>query len=710
MATTTLRVSGLCCADEVAILERELSRLQGVSQVRCNLVASTVTVQHDPSQTAVGTLVAAIARTGLRAAPGEGGHAHVHADPQRGHLVSTVVSGVLVAVGLTAHGLHLSETLQVAAYAAAAVAGGWFIAPKALRALRRLSPDMNLLMCIAVVGAACISAWDEAATVIFLFSLAELLESFSLTRARRAIASLMTLAPNTAFLKSGSSTREVPVGEVAVGDIIVIRPGARVPLDGVVVGGSSSVNQAPITGESMPVEKSPGSDVFSGSINGRGSLEVRVTRLAADSTLARIIHLVEEAQSQKAPSQRFVDVFARYYTPIVFGLAVVVAVAPPLLFAQPWSVWFYRALVTLVVGCPCALVISTPVAIVSGLTAAARAGVLIKGGSVLEGLGRLRVLAVDKTGTITEGRPRVTAVVAFDSATPSDVLRVAAALESHSEHPLAHAIREHAQAQGVGSAMAHEFVSLPGRGAEAVIDGHHYFVGNHRLVEDFAVCSVETERRIEEIERRAQTAVVVGHRPHTDCRGEVLGVIAVGDTIRPLAATAVRRLRHAGVRRIVMLSGDNRVTAEAIAKQVGITEVAAELLPEEKVERVRELLEDEPHVGMLGDGVNDAPALAVASVGIAMGVAGTDAALEAADVALMADDLDRVGFAITLGRRTERMIRTNIAFAILLKAAFLGLAGAGIATLWMAVAADTGASLVVIANSLRLLRTSPDRF
>lgn len=637
--------------------------------------------------------------------PRDHGHAHTHGAPQRGHLIGTVVSGAFVAVGLIVHGLGLGGTLEVASYAAAIVAGGWFVAPLALRAVRRLSPDMNLLMCIAVVGAGFIGAWNEAATVIFLFSLAELLESFSLTRARRAIASLMKLAPVTALLKGESVAHEVPVSQVAVGDIIVIRPGARIPLDGVVVAGASSVNQAPITGESVPVEKTTGSDVFAGSINERGSLEVEITRLADDSTLARIIHLVEEAQSQKAPSQRFVDVFAHYYTPIVLGLAVVVAVAPPLLFAQAWSVWFYRALVTLVVGCPCALVISTPVAIVSGLTAAARAGVLIKGGSVLEALGRLRALAMDKTGTITEGRPRVADVVTLNTTAPHEVLRVAAALESHSEHPLGQAIREYARAQGAAIATAREFVSHPGKGAEAVIDGHHYFVGNHRLVEEMAVCSPETERRIEAIERGAQTAVVVGHRPHTDCKGEVLGVIAVGDTVRPLAAASIRRLRHIGVRRIVMLSGDNRITAEAIAAQVGITEVAAELLPEQKVERVRALLADERHVGMVGDGVNDAPALAAASVGIAMGVAGTDVALETADVALMADDLERVSLAITIGRRTERIIRANIAFSILMKAAFLGLAGAGIATLWMAVAADTGASLVVIANSLRLLRT-----
>ncbi|MCG3147756.1 MAG: Cadmium-transporting ATPase [Verrucomicrobiae bacterium] len=704
MQVTHLSIPGLCCADEVAAVEKALLVLPGVERVQGNVVARTATVRHDPQRATTEQLLAAIARTGMKASlPGaKRDHGHGVNEIERAHLLSTIASGVFVGLGLAGHWLGAPEWAEIAAFGVAVIAGGWFIAPKALAAIRRLSPDMNLLMSIAVVGALFIKAWDEAASVVFLFSLAELLESYSVTRARRAIETLMEVAPDTALLKSG---HEVPVEAVNVGEIIVIKPGARVPLDGVVIAGESNVNQAPITGESMPVEKKPGSDVFAGSINERGSLEVRVTKLSTDSTLAKIIHLVEEAQEQKAPAQRFVDVFARYYTPAVIVLALLIAVAPPLLFGQAWGAWFYRALVMLVIACPCALVISTPVSVVSGLTAAARHGVLIKGGAVLESLGKLRALAVDKTGTITEGRPRVTDVVPLNQTDEQELLRVAAALEAHSEHPLAQAILAHAPA----APRAENFQAVAGKGATGEIKGHEYFIGNHRLVEELAVCSPETERRIEEIERRAQTAVIVGHRPHADCRGEVLGVIAIGDTIRPQAAAAVQQLRRAGVQRVVMLTGDNRATAEAIAKQAGIIEVIAELLPDEKVERVRELLASEQHVGMVGDGINDAPALAAASVGIAMGVAGTDAALETADVALMADDLGKLPEAIALGRRTERIIRFNIAFAILIKLVFLALAATGKATMWMAIAADMGASLVVIINGLRLLASGPRR-
>jgi Cd2+/Zn2+-exporting ATPase len=587
------------------------------------------------------------------------------------------------------------------------VAGGWFIAPKAIGSIRRLSPDMNLLMSIAAVGAVLIGAWDEAAAVVFLFSLAELLESFSLHRARHAIESMMELAPDTALVRHGDHVHEQRAENVQVGDTVVIKPGARIPLDGVVVRGTSSVNQAPITGESMPVEKEAGSEVFAGSINERGSLDVRVTKLASESTLAQIIHLVEEAQSRKATAQRFVDAFARYYTPIVIGLAAVIAVGGPLLFHQSWSLWCYRALVMLVIACPCALVISTPVSIVSGLTAAARRGVLIKGGAYLEALGKLRVVALDKTGTITEGRHRVDEIVGLNAKEPKEVLRIAAALEAHSEHPLARAIVEHARDQGVDVDRAETFQSLTGKGAEGLIAGHCYFVGNHRLTEERAVCSPATEQRIEAIERRGQSAVVVGHLPHADCKGEVIGVIAVGDTIRPGAASVVQELRRAGVRRVVMLTGDNRATAEAIGRLAGVDEIAAELLPDEKVARVRALMETEGSVGMVGDGINDAPALATATIGIAMGTAGTDVALESADVVLMADDLAKLPEVIRLGRRTERIIQSNIAFSILLKLVFLGLAATGVATMWMAIASDTGASLLVTANGLRLLRTPP---
>ena len=707
MIETRLQVEGLCCGDEVAAVERALSPLDGVDDVRCDIATGTARVSHDPGRVPVDRLISAIKRAGMNASVRRSGrvHGHEHGAVRRAHLLLTIASGVFTGVGLGCHWLNAPESVEIAAFGLAIVAGSWFIAPKAAAAARRLTPDMNLLMSIAVIGGLLIRAWDEAASVVFLFSLAELLESYSVTRARRAIESLMEVAPDLASVKRGESWVKLPVAEVRIGDTIVIKPGARVPLDGVVSSGQSSVNQAPITGESLPVGKRPGSEVFAGSINERGSLEVRVTKLATESTLAKMIHLVEEAQSQRAPAQRFVDIFSRYYTPAVMGLAVLLAVLPPLLFNQTWGAWFYRALVMLVIACPCALVIATPVSVVSALTAAARRGVLIKGGVVLESLGKLRALALDKTGTITEGHPRVSGTLALDNVAPAELVRVAAALEAHSEHPVAQAILDHAERLGIRAPRAEAFESITGKGVAGTIDGHHYFAGNHRLVEDMAVCSPETERRIEDIERRAQTAVVVGHRPHANCKGEVLGVIAVGDVVREEAASAMQGLHAAGVRRIVMLTGDNRATAEAIARQAGIAEVEAELLPEEKVRRIRSLLESEKHVGMVGDGINDAPALAAASVGIAMGVAGTDAALETADVALMADDLGKLPEAIALGRRAERVIRANIGFSILLKLVFLALAGAGIATMWMAVAADMGLTLLVIGNALRLLRT-----
>lgn len=627
------------------------------------------------------------------------------AEAQRARLISVGLSGLFAGVGLvlqwsTAGGPAISR----GAFVVVIVAGGWFIFPKALRAVREFSPDMNLLMSVAVVGAAVIGEWSEAAAVTFLFGLSELLESFSVARARRAIQSLMKLAPETAWVKTGEAFRESPVEQVSVGSVISVRSGERVPLDGVVTAGGSSVNQAPITGESMPVEKKVDDGVFAGTINGEGSLEVRVTKAYADTTLARIIHLVEEAQAQKAPSQRFVDVFAKYYTPAVMVMALAVWLVPPLLAGGAWMVWTYRALVLLVIACPCALVISTPVSIVSGLTALARRGVLIKGGAVLEAVGKLTALATDKTGTITEGQPRVTGIVRLNSTPEAELLRIAAAIDVHSDHPLAQAVVSHARERGIEFPRSENYQARNGRGAEGELEGHHYFVGNHRFTHELAICSEEIERKLAEIEAQAQSVVVVGHKPHADCTGEVLGVLAVGDAIRPTAAEAVRSLHAAGICQVVMLSGDNQRTVDAIARQVGIDEGRGDLLPEQKVEWVRELMARHKQVGMIGDGVNDAPAMAVASVGIAMGAAGTDTAIETADMALMQDDLSKVAEAIRLGRRTVRVIQANIGFALGVKVIFLGLALTGHTSLWLAILADTGATLVVIANALRLLR------
>ena len=700
---TVLKVAGMDCADEVAAIERVLKPLTGVSEVRVNLMGGNVTVSQDKSVQPQ-TLVKAIAGTGLKAISDNGKTSEDFAAlAQRARLVAVIVSGFLTTVGLVMEWCKIAQ-VPVFVFVAAIIAGGWFTLPKAIGALRRFSLDMNVLMTVAVVGAACIGQWSEGAAVVFLFALSELLEAFSLGRARRAIQSLMQLAPNVASVKRGNDFVEVPVEEISVGDIIAIKSGSRVPLDGEVVMGQSAINQAPITGESLPVDKKPGDTVFAGTINGEGALEVRVTKLSTDTTLARIINLVEDAQSKKAPSQRFVDVFAKYYTPTVFVVALFVWLIPPLIFSGPWVVWTYRALVLLVIACPCALVISTPVSIVSGLTAMARRGVLIKGGAVLEAVGKLSAIATDKTGTITEGHPRVTSVILLNSSSEAELLRIAAAIDVHSEHPLAQAVVRIATERGIQFPRSENYRAQSGRGAEGQVDGHSYFVGNHRFAHELAVCSDSLEKRLAEIESQAQSVVVVGHKPHGDCKGEVIGILAVGDAIRSNATESIRSLHASGIQSVVMLSGDNQRTVDAIAKQAGVDEAFGDLLPDQKVEQVKQLKERFKNVGMIGDGVNDAPAMATASVGIAMGAAGTDTALETADMALMQDDLSKVAEAIHLGRRTVKVIQTNIIFALGVKAVFLVLALSGHASLWLAILADTGATLVVIANALRLLR------
>jgi Cd2+/Zn2+-exporting ATPase len=444
-----------------------------------------------------------------------------------------------------------------------------------------------------------------------------------------------------ALVKRDGKFIEVGVEEVKVDEIVATRSGMNIPLDGVVVTGESAVNQAPITGESVPVDKKPGDTVFAGTINGEGSLEIKVTKTTGDTTLARIIRLVAEAQEQKAPTQRFVDVFARYYTPAITAVALLVFVVPPLFMNGDWNTWLYRACVLLIIACPCALVISTPVSIVAGLTALARRGVLVKGGAHLETIGRLKALAVDKTGTITEGKPRVLGVDLIEAESPAEVLRIAAAIDAHSAHPLAKAVVANAVELKVDFPRAERYQAKSGRGAEGFIDGHMYFVGNHRFAHELGVCSEAVEARLASFEAQGQSVVVVGHRPHDGCTGEVLGIITIGDTLRPNAKAAIESIHAAGVEKVVMLSGDNQRTADFIAKQVGIDEARGDLLPDDKVSAVKTLREKHEVVGMVGDGVNDAPAMATASIGIAMGAAGTDAAIETADIALMQDELGR---------------------------------------------------------------------
>ncbi|MCP5560178.1 MAG: cadmium-translocating P-type ATPase [Verrucomicrobiaceae bacterium] len=630
---------------------------------------------------------------------------HGHDDTPLPRNALVITSGTLLGLGMLLQWLTLGPAmLHTICFALATLAGGLLVFPAAFKALKKLRLDMNVLMTVAVTGAWLVGEGAEGAAVVFLFALSELLESWSVGRARRAIAALLKLTPQTALVKGADgSAKEVPVAEVTVGSEISVRSGSSIPLDGEVIAGDSAVNQAPITGESVPVEKKPGDTVFAGTINGEGSLTVRVMKAASDSTLARIIKLVEEAEEQKAPTQRFVDKFATIYTPAVFVAALLVALLPPLLMGGAWSEWTYRALVLLVIACPCALVIATPVSIVSGLTALARRGVLIKGGAHLEAVGKLRALAVDKTGTITQGRPQVTGITLIGDITEEEIMRRAAAIDAHSEHPLAKAVVAAAQAKGITWSESAQYQSVTGRGATAVIDGHPHFIGNHKMAHELGLCSPEIETRLTEIEGKGQSLAILGHTPHEGCAGAILGILSIGDTMRPEAANALTLLHDAGIEKVVMLSGDNQRTVDAIARQAGIDEAYGDLMPDQKIEHIRRLMAEHHYVGMIGDGVNDAPALALASVGIAMGAIGSDTAIETADMALMKDDLTRVAEAVMLGRRTLGIIQFNVAFALIIKAVFLILAFTGHASLWLAILADTGATLLVILNALRLL-------
>lgn len=574
---------------------------------------------------------------------------------------------------------------------------------RAWQSIRVRALDINVLMVLAVSGAVILGEWLEAATVIWLFAIAQWLEFRSMDRARHAIRALMTLAPATAVVRRGGSELEVPVSEVTIDDRVVVKPGQRIPLDGAVVQGASSVNQAPITGESWPVDKHAGDEVFAGTINGSGALEILVTRMAADTTLAHIVRLVEQAQRQRAPVQTFVERFARVYTPAVVVLAVLLAALPPLVGGADVATWAYRGIALLVVACPCALVISTPVSIVSALTAAARAGVLVKGGAHLERLAAVRCVAFDKTGTLTAGRLTVTDVIGVDDVPTHGVLGVAAALESRSEHPIGRAIVAHAASTGLAVEPGAGYRALPGLGAEATVADVPAVVGSHRLFEERALCTPSLHARMEEVEGRGANLVLVGQA------GAPLGVIGFTDEVRPEGREAVAGLKREGIREVVLLTGDSQAHADVVMAGVGLDQARAGLMPDDKVRAVDELRRRHGAVAMVGDGVNDAPALAAADVGIAMGAAGSDVAIETADVALMSDDLRQLPFVVRLAHATLRNIRVNVALAIGLKLAFVVLASAGLATLWMAVLADTGASLIVTANGLALLRQAPRR-
>lgn len=695
------RIENMDCPTEEALIRDKLQHLPGVQGLEFNLIQRKLTVAHT---VAAADVEAALHAIGMKAVPDIAPSSELEEAPKpsvsRRQWALMAVAGVSAAVAeAIAFSTGNDKAWPVIALALVSIAtGGWPTYKKGWLALKSGILNMNALMSIAVTGAILIGQWPEAAMVMFLFALAEVIEVLSLDRARNAIRGLLAMAPEKATVQQPDGNwQEVPAKTVAINQLVRIKPGERIPLDGVLESGQSAVNQAPITGESIPVAKAVGDTVFAGTINETGSFTYKVTAEATHSTLARIIKAVEEAQGSRAPTQRFVDQFARIYTPAVFAVALAVMLVPPLFFGAAWMDWIYKALVLLVIACPCALVISTPVTVVSGLAAAARRGILIKGGAYLEQGRLLKALALDKTGTITQGKPVVTDVVTLGT-NAGDALQLAASLATRSDHPVSGAVATHwKEKRGEGLGDVDDFEALTGRGVKGRIAGQWYYLGNHRLLQELGINSEAAEAALKKLEAEGKTAIAIA------TPSAALAVIGVADTVRETSRQAIDELHELGVR-TVMLTGDNQQTANVIAKSVGIDDARGSLLPEDKLKAVEAELAAHGTVGMVGDGINDAPALAKSSIGFAMGAAGTDTAIETADVALMDDDLRKVPEFIRLSRKTGAILKQNIVVALGIKAVFMVLALVGVATLWMAVFADMGASLLVVFNGLRLLK------
>ena len=714
----SFQVSGLDCAEEVAILNKVVGpKIGGAEHLAFDVINGRMTILDSAKSVSDGEIAELVASTGMTAKPWDAENASVdqaaHIARQRlftalsggfwaaGFLWHIIETGMGGALGLFAgHGEAPMPLVEAGLFAVAILFGVWLVAPKAWSSARRLSPDMNLLMVVAVAGAIGLGEFFEAATVAFFFSLSLFLESWSVGRARNAVSALLDLAPPTArVLNDNGSEADVPASAVAINARFVVRGGDRIPLDGEVVDGAGAVDQAPITGESALVPKERGDEVYAGTINGEGTLTVRATKAASDTVLAKIIRMVGDAHARRAPVEQWVAKFVRIYTPIVMALAIAIALLPPLIFGGAWDYWFYNALVLLVIACPCALVISTPVSIVAALTASARAGVLIKGGAYVEAPGKTTALAMDKTGTITMGEPEVAAVHPLGKASAQDLMTLAAGLEARSSHPLARAILARAEADGIKVSAAEDTRTVPGRGLEGRTDGRSIWLGSDRFAEEKGFGDAIPKDLRDRIEGAGSTLVAIG-----DETG-VTGILELRDRIRPDAKGIVAQLHAQGVKIIVMLTGDNERTAHAVAAEVGIDEVRAELLPEDKVTAIEELVETHDMVAMIGDGVNDAPAMARAHYAIAMGAVGSDAAIETADIALMTDDLGKVPWLIGHSRRTMSIIHQNIGISLATKGVFVVATAFGLASMWGAIAADVGVSLLVVANALRLLNS-----
>ncbi|MEK5323726.1 heavy metal translocating P-type ATPase [Aeribacillus sp. FSL M8-0254] len=694
----TYRVQGFTCANCAAKFENNVKSLPDVQDAKVNFGASKITVW---GTTTIEELEKAGAFENLKVR--EDKEKSVKREPfwKQKENIKVYISAVLLVIswflGKQYGEEHIFATIG---YAAAILIGGYSLFIKGFKNLVRLNFDMNTLMTVAILGAAAIGEWGEGATVVILFAISEALERYSMDKARQSIESLMDIAPKEALIRRGNEEMMVPVDDIQVGDIMIVKPGQKLAMDGIVIKGTSTLNQAAITGESVPVTKTVGDEVFAGTLNEEGLLEVKVTKRVEDTTLSKIIHLVEEAQAERAPSQAFVDRFAKYYTPAIIIFALLLAVIPPLFMGADWSEWIYRGLAVLVVGCPCALVISTPVSIVTAIGNAAKNGVLIKGGIYLEEAGNLKVIAFDKTGTLTKGIPSVTDVVTYNG-NENELMTITAAIEKGSQHPLASAIIRKAEEDGLNfnDVSVEEFQSITGKGVKAKVNNAMYYVGSPGLFEELLPNGIQSEikEQITTLQIQGKTVMVLGTEK------EILALIAVADEIRESSKEVIRKLHQVGIEKTVMLTGDNQRTAEAIGKQVGVSDIKADLLPEDKLNFIKELRDKYRSVAMVGDGVNDAPALAASTVGVAMGGAGTDTALETADIALMSDDLSKLPYTIKLSRKALAIIKQNITFSLGIKALSLLLIVPGWLTLWLAIFADMGATLIVTLNSMRLL-------
>jgi len=703
------RVEGFTCANCAGKFERNVKEIEGVQDAKVNFGASKISVAGSVT---IAQLEQAGAFESLKITADEPARSRSAAATsneakekpsfwQTYHLL--LYSVLLIVLGYLSYGINGEQNLvTILLFLAATMISGAKLLKIGLQNLLRLDFDMRTLMTVAVIGGAIIGEWAEIAVVVILFAVSEALERYSMNRARQSIRQLMDIAPKEALIRRGNQEQMVAVEEIRIGDIMLVKPGQKIAMDGVVVQGQSAVNQAAITGESIPAAKGVGDEVFAGTLNGEGWIEVEITKHVEDTTIARIIHLVEEAQAERAPAQAFIDKFAKVYTPAIMLVAALVAVLPPLLLDGAWSTWVYQGLAVLVVGCPCALVISTPISIVSAIGNAAKQGVLIKGGIYLEEMGSVKAVAFDKTGTLTEGVPSVTDYEVLEEADADQLLAIIAALEHRSQHPLASAIVNKAHEEDVDdSAVKVEgFTAITGKGISGSVQGTTFYVGSPRLfTEELAIRLPQSlQQRIDELQQQGKTIMLAG------MVNRVLALIAVADKLRSSSRKVLQELQALGIKQTVMLTGDAHSTAQYIGREAGVTNIEAELMPEEKLQRVKQLQERYGKVAMVGDGVNDAPALAASSVGIAMGGAGTDTALETADIALMADDLSKLPFTVKLSRKAMQIIKINIAFSIGIKLIALLLVIPGWLTLWIAITADIGATLAVSLNSMRLMR------